>query len=95
MQYAVAQELPGVSLELYHRVLAEAGAGHPPGLILRAVGEAGGNLRMIEVWESKEERERFVRSRIEAARAKLAGGMAPPPPPHDHFEVDVADLVQP
>lgn len=95
MQYAIAQELPGISMEMYRQVIAGADAGNPPGLILRAVGPAGENLRMIEVWESKEDRERFVSVRIAAGRAKLAGGVAPPPPPHDHFELDVADLVQP
>ncbi len=25
----------------------------------------------------------------------IDGGVAPPPPPHEHFEVDVADLVLP
>lgn len=93
MLYAVAQELPGISLEMSHRVLAGAGKGNPPGLILRAAGEAGGNVRMVEVWESTEDRARFVTLRIGAARAKLAGGVAPPPPPHDHFEIDITDLV--
>ncbi len=93
MQYAVAQELPGISMETYRQVIAAAGEGNPPGLILRAVGEAGGNLRMIEVWESKQDRARFVAKRIQAARAKLADGVAAAVAPHEHFEVDVEDLV--
>lgn len=95
MQYAVAQELPGISMETYRQVIAAAGEGTPPGLIPPASPTARRNLRMIEVWESKQDRARFVAKRIEAARAKLAGGVAPPPPPHEHFEVDVEDLVLP
>ncbi len=65
-------------MEMYREVIAGTGAGNPTGLILRAVGPAGENLRMIEEWESKEDRERFVRTRIAAGRAKLAGGFALP-----------------
>lgn len=93
MPYAVAQELPGVSVELYHRLIAETGGHTPQGLILRAVGPHEGNLRMIEVWESKEARQHFIRTGIEPARQRL-GGAALDEPPHDHFELDVEDLVR-
>lgn len=94
MTYAVAQELPGVSMEVYRRMMAAIDAQAPQGLILRAVGPAGENLRMVEVWDSKDDRDRFVRTSIQAAR-QAVGGSAMEDAPHDHFEVDVQDLVRP
>jgi len=94
MAYAVARELPGVSMEVYRRMMAAIDVRAPRGLILRAVGPAGENLRMIEVWASQDDRIRFVQTYIEPAR-QAAGAGAAEDRPHDHFEVDVQDLVRP
>ncbi len=42
MAYAIAQELPSVSMEVYRRMMAEIDVRAPRGLILRAVGPAEG-----------------------------------------------------
>ena len=95
MTYAVVQELPGVAPDVYQRVMAAIGDDAPPGLIVHASGIVGGNLRMIEIWQSEEDRRRFLRERVEPARqAASRPGEPLGIPPHEHFEIeDVQHLL--
>lgn len=91
MAYAVVQELPGIAPDVYKRVMAGIGIGDeaPPGMIVHASGLVDGTLRMIEIWQSRGDRDRFLRERVEPARAAVARpGERAGVPPHDHFEID-------
>jgi hypothetical protein len=57
------------------------------GLRFHAAGEAEGGLRIIEVWESREGLERFMRESLQAASEEIMGPEAPPPMPPETFEV--------
>ncbi len=49
------------------------------GLILHAAGFSGGTFRMIEIWESAEQKERFDRERLIPAVRDVVGDAASAP----------------
>jgi hypothetical protein len=78
-------EFEGVTEEQYHAVNeelgidAETGEGDwPKGLLIHAAGlNADGNLVVTEVWDSVEQQEEFMHSRLGEALGK--GGVSGPP----------------
>jgi hypothetical protein len=71
-------ENPGGSQEVYDRVREVLGLETPAGGILHVAGPSpNGGWRVIEVWESPEDAQRFVRERLLPALEAVG---APPPP---------------
>ncbi|MDX6647724.1 MAG: hypothetical protein QOK40_3451 [Miltoncostaeaceae bacterium] len=57
------------------------------GLRFHAAGEADGGFRIIEVWESREGLERFIREDLTPLFERTSGGRGPTPEPESVFEV--------
>ena len=77
MAVAVVTDFPGGSQDRYDAVIADLDLGQAPaaGLILHAAGPTEGGWRVIDVWESEQDAERFLRDRLGPAleRAGVAG----------------------
>ena len=83
MPVATLIDNPAGSQEVYEKVRARLGLEGPAGGIFHAAGPSpNGGWRVLEVWESEEEAERFFRDRLGPALA--AEGVQGPPP---HREV--------
>src|SRR3954454_6109474 len=69
MAIGVIIEFPGGTIEQYEAVTRELDARNnpPAGNLFHAAGQAEGVLRLIEVWESQEALDAFVRDRLGAA----------------------------
>jgi hypothetical protein len=72
---------PGVTPEQYEQVREKLGLGDsaPPGATLHiaAVGDDG-NVRIVEVWDSREQADEF-NQRVRTAREEAGVGGGPPP----------------
>lgn len=90
MPYAFHYDVPADE-EFYRRVLAEIGDEPPKGLIAHLTLKRDGGLRHIEVWDSKEDWERFREERVEPALDKVfaAAGFARRPPRPDEQALDL------
>ena len=89
MAYAVAQEIPGVTQELFERITARLGQSAPEGLIVHASAVTPTGLRMIEVWESRDAREAYIAAEVVPARAQVRlAGDPEGVPEHDHFDIE-------
>jgi len=84
---AVAVEIhfPGTSLEQYDQVVKAMGfvpkGPGEPGLLFHWVAEAGGGLRIVDVWETQEQFERFAREKMGPLTAEAGFGA------ESHFNV--------
>ena len=79
MAIAVLLEFPGVTVEQYDAVIKEMNLGGKPaphGIFHVAGPKEGGGIRIVDVWESQEEMERFTREQIGPITQKH--GIAPP-----------------
>ena len=56
--WAFVSDVP-ISREQYDKLDAELGSHKPEGLIVHAAGESGSGIRIIDVWESKQQFELF------------------------------------
>ena len=65
MPYVVVQDVPA-SWEDYRPLAAALGDDAPEGLILHVAGRTDEGFRIIDVWESREARERFDSGRLPA-----------------------------
>jgi hypothetical protein len=63
------------------------GAATEKGLKFHAAGEADGAWKIIEVWDSREGLERFMRENLAPAIDEVSGGQAPTPEPDLVFEI--------
>jgi hypothetical protein len=72
---------PMVTADMYDAVNAKLGVDRgenlPDGLIAHAAGDAGGQWEIVEVWESREQAERFDEERLRPAIEAVMGA-APP-----------------
>lgn len=91
MAIAMLVDNPEGSQEIYDKVIAELGVTEKPlGGVLHVAGPSPtGGWRVIEVWESEEDAERFLRERLLPA-FKAVGVESPPPEPqfwpvHNHM----------
>jgi hypothetical protein len=95
MSFACFYDVPGDE-NIYAKVKAEIGEEQAKGLLVQLVAKRKeGGLRHINVWESKEDWERFQEERVEPAVAKVLSGIgvteAPPRPPVE--EMDLIDII--
>ena len=82
--YGIRTEIPGMTEDLYNRMHAILG---PKGLaargsLLHMAGPSDGGWYMLEVWESKDDCERFVREEVQPLMPPNA-----PEPKIEEFEV--------
>lgn len=78
MALAYLFEVPDTTLAQYEAVMAMA---HPgghlaPGCLMHVAGPADGGLRAVDVWESQEAFDAFLRERLQPALVQ--NGVAPP-----------------
>ena len=75
MPYAFFYDVPG-NENIYGKVKAEIGEAHPKGLVVQFVAKRDeGGLRHFNVWESKEDWERYQQDRVEPAVARVLAGI--------------------
>jgi hypothetical protein len=80
MAVAMMVDNPHGSQEIYERVRELIGLERPPGGVFHLAGPSpNGGWRVIEVWESEEDAQRFFEERLLPA-AEAVGAAAPPPP---------------
>lgn len=75
MSYAYVQEVP-INWAIYERIRAELGWETPPGLVAHLVIEMPEGLRYIDVWQSKEDADRFFEDRVHPGGSR-AGARRP------------------
>ena len=68
--WAFVSDVP-ISREQYDRLEKELGSHNPEGLIVHAAGESGSGIRIIDVWESKQQFELFQSERLGPAMRKV------------------------
>ena len=90
MAYATVMEFD-VDLDTHRKIIDAAGDDPITGLIVHAAGPIDAGIRSIDLWESKEDSERFFAERLMPAMASLemAGG-----PPLSFEELDVPVLLR-
>jgi hypothetical protein len=71
MEWITIADWPGGTLAVFEELSAKRGTA-PEGILARYVGEEGGGLRVVAVWESKEAAERFFTSMPEEHAKRLA-----------------------
>ncbi|HEV8687886.1 MAG TPA: hypothetical protein VGQ84_11480 [Gaiellaceae bacterium] len=73
MAVAVVIDVPGGTVEQYKEMNRKMFGGKeepdttPEGLVIHTAGETGGALRIFDVWEKREDFERFVKQYVEPA----------------------------
>jgi hypothetical protein len=92
MSVGILQMIPGGTKEQYDQVNQEMfGQPTPPldqlpeGLILHSAGPAEGGWYIYDIWESKEDFERFMEGPLKSAINAVLGDQAPPPGPEPQF----------
>ena len=86
MAVALMVDNPNGSQELYEQIRAEIGLEKPAGGIFHIAGPSpNGGWRVIEVWESEEEANRFFQERFFPALETL--GISGPPPRRELWPV--------
>ena len=73
--YAWCQDMPGVTADDYATVLAELGGAekHAPGLIAHVAGPVEGGFRIVDVWATQEDAERFAEQHLAPAVRRAHG----------------------
>jgi hypothetical protein len=85
--YAIIVDSPA-TLEFHRALVARLGDDHP-GAIARFAGETEGGLRVISVWASKADSDRFFAERLGPMLAQMPGPDRAQPP--QIIELDVQD----
>ncbi|CAM3769171.1 hypothetical protein [Smaragdicoccus niigatensis] len=91
MSYIFIMDSPAGSIENMERILAQIGE-EPDGLAARYAGIVDGQLKVIGIWDSKEQADRFFAEKLGPAMAKILGSegrtfAAPATPPMIGIEV--------
>jgi hypothetical protein len=87
-----------VTYDIYKQVSEKLDTeGNPPdGLIVHTASEVDGKLKIVDVWESQEDAERFGRERLGPAIMEVAGDQVGGPPEPDQIEIyEIRNLVKP
>jgi hypothetical protein len=97
MAVVMTQDQWGVRPDFIRKLTEELGvtADPPRGLIVHTAMETGGGVRIVDVWESQEALETFMRERLMPAAERLQSRentTAPQPPQPEILEV--FDLVR-
>ncbi len=93
MPYACVSDVP-IGWEVYQQLMAEVGDAPAEGLVVHLVLRRPGGLRYVDVWESREARQRFVDQRIHPVLKRLLvrnGIQVQGEPPTE--EVEVLDVM--
>ena len=90
MSYVHISKSPGVTVAHYERVLDQLGPEPIAGQLLHIVGDAGGCLHTVDVWQSKAHADRFTSERLFPAFAQV--GIAPGSG-QEHVEFDGSVVV--
>lgn len=86
MTVAMMVDNPEGSQELYEQIRARLGLERPAGGIFHVAGPSpNGGWRVIEIWESEDEMNRFFQERFIPALHEL--GREGPPPPREVWPV--------
>jgi hypothetical protein len=88
MSYGFVQDVP-LPVEAYLAMHAEIGrraAGRVEGLLFHVARPTDGGFQIVEVWESKEQFERYDAEIIRPVVAEMSGGRTPPEPATVEFE---------
>jgi hypothetical protein len=89
MSIAMIVDNPKGSQEVYETVREKIGLDRPAGGIFHAAGPSpNGGWRVIEVWESQEDAQRFVKERLLPAFEAVGAALPPPPqfsPVHNYM----------
>src|SRR3954464_9845429 len=86
-----------VTYDIYQQVTAKMDVENDPpdGLILHSASEVDGKLKIVDIWESNEQAERFGQERLGPAIAEVAGEqMAGPPDPAQLEIYEIKTLVR-
>ena len=91
--YAFTYDVP-VDEHFYQRVKAEIGEEYPKGLVVHLVAKQPDGLRHFDVWESREDWERFRDERVDPAVDKLLAqaGFRERPPNPPPLELELVDV---
>jgi len=94
MSYAFFYDVPG-DKGMYEQVKAQIGEEQPKGLVLHLVVKREAGLRHFNVWESRQEWERFQQEKVAPAVTKVlaANGVTEPPPRPEAQEMDLVDIT--
>lgn len=68
--------MPGVTDNDYAQVVAELGSpvGSAPGLVAHVAGPVDGGFRIVSVWETQDDADRFEREQLASAVERAHGG---------------------
>jgi hypothetical protein len=87
-----------ITYDIYQQVSAKADVENnpPDGLIVHTASEVDGTLKIVDIWESAEQAERFGQERLGPAIAEVTGQqMAGPPDPAQVEIYEIKTLVKP
>ena len=88
MAYGFVQDVPA-NEEMYRQIRDRLGAERPDGLVAHVALRREQGLRYVDVWDSREQWERFREERLEPA---VGGVLASYGLPHDHSQVTVTEF---
>jgi hypothetical protein len=91
--YAYCQEMHGVTEEMATSVDTEVGAAPVAGLIAHVSGPSPTGWRIIDVWESEEDYQRFQVERLNPALQVATRDHTPPSRPFESFAVTSIDRL--
>ena len=86
MAWGFIMELPMSQAE-YDALDAAVGPDDPPGLIFHAASASEDGFRIVDVWESKADYERFEEERLMPAWLSVGGEAPDGPLPRTEFDV--------
>ena len=99
MAVAFIQEFPiqggDRSTTNYDAVAQRIGRDVPPGGIAHTAGfdEEAGVFRIFDVWQTREDAERFIKEKLEPVLAELLAGRDDAPPPAREYFYELHDVI--
>jgi len=97
MAYGVVVDV-AAPIQVYdalHSELSKAVGARFDGLLVHVGRETGTGFEVLEIWESKQQYDRFTSEVLGPIMAQLSGGQPPPPTGQTSTEFDVRGLVIP
>jgi hypothetical protein len=91
--FAYCLEMPGVTEAMATRVDAEVGSATPAGLIAHVSGPSSDGWRIIDIWETEADQQRFQAERLGPAVGRATAGMGAPPTPFEMRSVTGVDAL--